>query len=521
MYRGGNRGFRGRSGGRGGGGREGKREATAVAPKIEPDEVPILRPGKNGNYPLWIKQLTKAAVRMYGDLGRLYKDDAYYVPPALDLLGIDLNQPWKTDDMTVEQYIERSALIQEAKNRTTQMCDMVRDRPKLYAFVEQRISPASEEMIRARPTWEAMSSERDPLLQHLALKATHIVENSGDPVVDAQEARDQFNRLRMRGGTVPEFLQEFEFGLDALKATGQNYYTDVMLASEFINKLDGRFEKLKVDIENGVIVRPASLSEAFSRASRYKVTSGNERGYNQMTSFLASSTSVRGRGGRGGRGRGRGRDNGRSVQSSSQASGNKRKSDDVTSIASSMPTEKKKKIKCFYCKEDGHVIRECPVLAAKNSDNVTGVVVGDGSHDDEEYGYSLMSAVSFDELIAGVNFLGQLDEYDALLDSGANKSIWKNMDILSDVRNDTPISTRGVNGKFVTDTVGHLDGFFDIYGSTKAVANILSLSECEDRFHRIEYRKGEWYRVYTTETYYIEFRRRYGIYIGNLREYMT
>ena len=95
------------------------------------------------------------------------------------------------------------------------------------------------------------------------------------------------------------------------------------------------------------------------------------------------------------------------------------------------------------------------------------------------------------------------------------------MHILSDVRIDVPISTRGVNGSFVTDTVGHLDGFFDIYGSSSAVANILSLSECEDRFARIDYKKGKWYRVYVTETHYIEFRRRYGIYIGNLREYMS
>lgn len=237
-----------------------------------------------------------------------------------------------------------------------------------------------------------------------------------------------------------------------------------------------------------------------------------------MTSFLASSSSLRGRGERGGRGRARGR--GEKEKNVSE-NGGKRKSDAITAVASSNNSaeDKRPKWKCYYCKEAGHVIRECPKLAEQNTKNVTSVAIAAGGSDDDDYGY-LMSAVSFDELIANVNFLGQLDEYDALLDSGANKSIWKNMNILVDVRTDVPISTRGVNGKFVTDTVGRLEGFFDIYGSHSAVANILSLSECEDRFDRIEYKKGEWYRLYVTDTYYIEFRRRYGIYIGNLREYL-
>ena len=83
------------------------------------------------------------------------------------------------------------------------------------------------------------------------------------------------------------------------------------------------------------------------------------------------------------------------------------------------------------------------------------------------------------------------------------------------------ISTQGVNGVFTTDTVGIIESFFDIHGCASAIANILSLAECEDRFERIDYRKREWNRVYVKRDYYIELRRRYGIYVGNLREYLS
>ena len=412
MYRGGNRSNRGRGGGRYGGRGDKRSDAVAVATKSDAEGAPILRPGKNGNYSVWIKQLGKAAGKFYGDLARIYRDDKYYVPSPLDVDGIDMDQPWQAEGLTVDAYLRRTTLVQESKSRTQHINDMITDRPKLYAYVEQHLSPASEEMIRARPNWAEMSERRDPLLQHLAIKATHIVENSGDPVVDAQEARDHFNRLRMHGGTVPEFHQDFEFAVDALKATGQDFYSDAMLASEFISKLDGRFEKLKVDIENGAITRPVTLAESFNRASRYKVTSSHEqRGYNQMTSFLASSSSFsRGRGDRGGRGGGRGRGRGgretpgRGDNKKAADGGGKRKTGDITGVASSETDEKRAKWKCYYCKEAGHMISECPVLAKKDADKISGVTFYDADDGDDRYGFSLMSAVSFDELVASVHF---------------------------------------------------------------------------------------------------------------------
>ena len=58
---------------------------------------------------------------------------------------------------------------------------------------------------------------------------------------------------------------------------------------------------------------------------------------------------------------------------------------------------------------------------------------------------------------------------------------------LDDVRKEREVGTTGVDGgRLVTSEIGHLPGFFDVSCSERAVANILSLSEVEDRFDRVE-----------------------------------
>lgn len=165
--------------------------------------------------------------------------------------------------------------MEEAKNRTRATHDMMMNRPKLDAPMEQHMSVASEELVKIRPNWDVISGARDPLLQHLAIRETHIVENSGDPDTDAQEARNDFGKLRMHGEIISEFHQAFEYAVSAIRATSSTFYTDEMLASEFVLKLDHRFAQFKLDIDNGAIRRPSNLAWAFNRASRYRVAASS------------------------------------------------------------------------------------------------------------------------------------------------------------------------------------------------------------------------------------------------------
>ena len=77
MYRGGKKSYKGR--GRGGGRGNGFNKHTAVAAAKADSEgdIPMLKPGRNGNYAIWVKKLSKEAGKRFGDLARIYTDDDY------------------------------------------------------------------------------------------------------------------------------------------------------------------------------------------------------------------------------------------------------------------------------------------------------------------------------------------------------------------------------------------------------------------------------------------------------------
>jgi len=99
-----------------------------------------------------------------------------------------------------------------------------------------------------------------------------------------------------------------------------------------------------------------------------------------------------------------------------------------------------------------------------------------------------------------------------LLDNAANISVM-NSRLLKSVRPaGKRIRVKGVAGvQMVVDHVGDLEGFFEVYASDKAKANVLSFAAVENMY-KVTYSRGEGFTVHMPEKD-IVFRRRDNLYV--------
>jgi hypothetical protein len=111
-----------------------------------------------------------------------------------------------------------------------------------------------------------------------------------------------------------------------------------------------------------------------------------------------------------------------------------------------------------------------------------------------------------------------LHPYEVLLDNQANISI-VNPRLLQNIRPSThQVKVKGVGGtQLIVDTVGDLDGFFEVYASDKITANVLCFADVEDRY-AVTYEKGKSFTVQLGNGKTVEFTRRNKLYVANWSE---
>jgi hypothetical protein len=140
------RGHGGRFSGRGGGGRgrggtgrgtsQGRGSPRSVTANLSSDgAVPMLRFTPPGNWDLFKRKMTVAALEKFGNLGRLIQDESYYDPPAVNTQLYDLvNDP---------HGIQRALLIKAYEARDKEMRNMEKERASMFAYLLSKISRES------------------------------------------------------------------------------------------------------------------------------------------------------------------------------------------------------------------------------------------------------------------------------------------------------------------------------------------------------------------------------------------
>lgn len=270
------RGHGGRYAGRGGGGRgrgatgrgsQGRGSPRSVTANLSSDgAVPQLRFTPPGNWDIFKRKMTVAALEKFGNLGRLIQDEAYYSPPAVNTQLYDLaNDP---------HGIQKALLIKAYEARDKEMRSMEKERASMFAYVLSKISRESMDEISRAAIFPALEVSRDPLALWLLLKNTHMVATvSKVPTVVRKTARKEYEQCKQgEFESIVEYKRKFDAKADIYVASGNAALDAADQAMDFMYGLDdNRYADFKAemvnDIAKGIMQPPANVNAIYVLAS--------------------------------------------------------------------------------------------------------------------------------------------------------------------------------------------------------------------------------------------------------------
>ena len=497
-------------------------------------DFPPLKNGPNNNFHTFVKNLSREAMFLYGDLARIFEDDKYYVP-VINMPTADEKSPSDQDsgdqseetkssssdarntrgrasrrDQTTEDYLPLPADIsqlpkslQEAylselvKEKAKIEHKMIHDRPSLYAYMIKHITRESLDDIKKDVKYPDFNRKKDPLELWLAIKRTHRIGSDTKNVVETRaNAREKFMSVtQAKEEYITMFKERYDHLLDAYKAAGNPELPQEDVAIHFMRALNEKYKDMKDFIRNGAATgqgeMPKSLSDMYEIACTFKLKKKDSIS-NHGTAFATS-------GDKGGGGK-------QDKQSKSSTQGRKDGSNDSSdskgnsnSNSNVANSSGKRQLICWQCKEPGHKLQDCPHVGKKES-----------NAEHESYHTKCVFAVPDN---------GSKHEwYEVLLDNQSNVSILDKR-LLKNVRDsDLPYHINGMGPTpLILDKVGYLEQFFECVAGSDLKANILCMAQVEDLYH-VTYKQGESFTVHLPERDWIVSRRGC-MYVGDMRDW--
>jgi hypothetical protein len=100
--------------------------------------------------------MSKAALKQYGDLGRLICQSSYFIPPEPNRATYS---PF--DSMNDPDGLKKATYLEAIKHYQKKLAGMEDDRAKLFAMIMLYLSEESLDAIKKEPTWTKIEDEAD------------------------------------------------------------------------------------------------------------------------------------------------------------------------------------------------------------------------------------------------------------------------------------------------------------------------------------------------------------------------
>jgi hypothetical protein len=177
--------------------------------------------------------MSKAALKNYGNLGRLIQlEGCYYQPTRPDRNDYNLS-----NDPT---GLNQTEYLEDIKEYRKEVKAMEKDRPKLYALILQYLSDESLEEVKRSDDWDTIEQETDPAMLWDVIESTHKINTiSKVESVTKMAARTTYQQMKQGAyERIITYKERFNNALKAYTDEGNPGMNDADVAMDFFRGLD-------------------------------------------------------------------------------------------------------------------------------------------------------------------------------------------------------------------------------------------------------------------------------------------
>jgi hypothetical protein len=459
------------------------RNQLTESKRKDPEAIPVLKYGPLNNFTKFRDALSKAALKEFGSIGKLIKQEKLEIPEEPDRAEYNFADP---DGLVCAIYLE------ELKKYNHRLEEYEKNAPRLFGLILQYLSNKSLEAVKKDEGWDDIEAEADPEGLWKLVVQKHKVHSASEVGQIVKLSARQLYKTMRQGGfeSIISYKERFDSALAAYKDQGNPKMADKDIALDFFSGLDNtRYADFKADFLNGLtsqsIKAPKDLNAIYVLASQWVKPKGvvGGTGTTFVTTFDEVKTPRK--------------------DTKHKKNGKDKKDGGVNNNQKKGDGTPKKPVKCFNC-EDNHYIRDCPELKRNKANDA----------DDAIMAAAMFEATTFATYQVNVISYSGFKQTEVLLDNQANISVMKPgmLHHIEPAKEEVNICDVGGLQLRVKET-GYLNEFFRVYASEDTKANVLSFADVEDLYD-VTYVRGESFVVHLPSRD-LEFVRCGKLYVAN------